>query len=183
MKQQPIYLSLKDKTEVIIRSLSKADAEMATSYVNAMYADSPYLSRYPEEWTITAKDEAKFIESVAQDEKRLMLAAFYKGKLVGLGDFGSIGSGIKIAHRCILGISVASNMQGKGVGSLLLKTLLFKAKEIGFEQMELEVVAGNQRAIALYEKFGFETVGTLPHGFRYKEGYYEDLNLMVKSLV
>jgi ribosomal protein S18 acetylase RimI-like enzyme len=87
-----------------------------------------------------------------------------------------------MAHRCQIGISVATDQQGKGIGSLLMKTLLDAARLAGFEQMELEVVASNKRAIHLYSRLGFREMGRIPRGFRYREGFYEDLLLMVSEL-
>lgn len=49
-------------------------------------------------------------------------------------------------------------------------------------QLELEVVADNDRAIALYKKIGFEKMGTFPHNMKYKDGTYADAYWMVKIL-
>ena len=47
----------------------------------------------------------------------------------------------------------------------------------------LEVVETNQRAIDFYKSFGFETVGTIPHGMKYSDGTYADEHTMVMFLV
>lgn len=150
-------------------------------YMTSMYAESPFLTRYSDEWKISIEDEAMFLESVERTENRLMLGGFLGHELVALCDFSPVGSSYKLAHRCQTGISVTKIHQGKGIGSLLMESLLSSAKQIGFSQMELEVVSNNT-ATKLYEKFGFRRVGTIPRGFRYKEGYHEDLLIMVKEL-
>ncbi|MGH0054196.1 MAG: N-acetyltransferase family protein [Sphaerochaetaceae bacterium] len=182
MNKQLQRFQLNDSTELVIRPLKKSDASQAVSYLKTMYADSPYLTKYPDEWSISIEDEQKFIESTEHAKNRLMLGVFVHDNLVGLADFMSVGSGYKLEHRCQIGISVTKTYQGKGIGSLLLETLLSSAKQAGYEQMELEVVASNSTAIKLYERNGFIRVGTVPHGFRYKEGYYEDLLMMVRKL-
>ena len=64
----------------------------------------------------------------------------------------------------------------------MLELLCEIAKEKGIEQLELEVVADNDRAIALYKKIGFEKMGTFPHNMKYKDGKYADAYWMVKIL-
>ncbi len=50
----------------------------------------------------------------------------------------------------------------RGFGQLLLYTLLVLAYDRGLEWATLEVRASNQTAIALYQKYGFESVGNRP---------------------
>ena len=56
------------------------------------------------------------------------------------------------------------------------------AKMQHFEQIELEVVSTNRRAIGLYVKYGFQVYGTRPHGIKYPDGSYADDYLMRKVL-
>jgi RimJ/RimL family protein N-acetyltransferase len=150
--------------------------------MQAMYTDSPFLARYSDEWNISIEDEAAFLENAAKSQNRLMLGGFIDNVLVALCDFSPLGLAYKMAHRCQIGISVATKHQGKGIGSLMMKTLISAATQTGFEQMELEVVASNTRAMQLYKHYGFREIGMIPRGFRYREGYYEDLLLMAREL-
>lgn len=56
------------------------------------------------------------------------------------------------------------------------------AKEIGIKQLELEVIDGNDRALHLYEKFGFTTVGNKPNAFLLKDGTMLNEISMIKVL-
>lgn len=64
----------------------------------------------------------------------------------------------------------------------MLSALLGAAKQVGYEQAELEVVSENRRAMALYEKLGFERCGHLPNNMKYADGSYADAEWMVKKL-
>ncbi len=182
MNREPEMYQLLDSRTITIRSLDPSDAAQAVKYMKAMYTDSPYLARYGDEWNTNIEAETMFLENAGQSPNKLMLGGFIDDELVALCDFSPLGSAYKMAHRCQLGISVATNQQGNGIGSLLMKTLLSAAKQTGYEQMELEVVRSNNRAVQLYRHYGFREMGTIPRGFRYRGGYYEDLFLMVKEL-
>lgn len=63
----------------------------------------------------------------------------------------------RMSHRAEIGISVAKDYWGMGIGSTLMAALLSFAKERGIRQLNLEVRSDNERAIRLYEKFGFKS--------------------------
>lgn len=65
---------------------------------------------------------------------------------------------------------------------LLVVALISAAGEYGFEQLELEVVTENRRAISLYQKMGFRICGTLPDNMKYKDGTYADVYWMMRKL-
>ena len=48
----------------------------------------------------------------------------------------------------------------------------------GYTQLELEVVAENRAALALYKSVGFEEYGRNPKGFRSRTGGWQELVLM-----
>lgn len=58
------------------------------------------------------------------------------------------------------GICVSSKARGQGVGSRLFDALFAHAKDTGHSQITLDVIDGNPRARALYERLGFQPKGT-----------------------
>ncbi|MEM1375371.1 MAG: N-acetyltransferase [Pseudomonadota bacterium] len=62
------------------------------------------------------------------------------------------------------GIFVAEDARGLGVGTKLLDAVVWTARMNRCTQVRLDVVAGNTRARALYERYGFEQVGVLKTG-------------------
>ncbi len=59
----------------------------------------------------------------------------------------------------ISNVGVLPSFRGKGIATLMLRTLLEEGKREGIPEHTLEVRAGNEAAIALYRKFGFLTEG------------------------
>ena len=55
----------------------------------------------------------------------------------------------------ILSISVKKEMQSKGIGTLLLNSMLDQCKVMNYKKIFLEVRASNSQAINFYEKLGF----------------------------
>jgi ribosomal-protein-alanine N-acetyltransferase len=56
----------------------------------------------------------------------------------------------------LLSIAVIETQQYKGIGSLLLKSMIGQCKVMGINQVFLEVRASNEKAIGFYQKYGFK---------------------------
>ncbi|MFA5467557.1 MAG: GNAT family N-acetyltransferase [Sphaerochaetaceae bacterium] len=182
MKREVSRHVLHDATVVKIRSLNPRDATKAVAYIAEMYASSPYMSAYSDEWTTSEREEVLFIKNAEESSSRLLLGAFVKGELVALGDFSEISRRERLKHRAITSLSVAPSFQGRGLGTLMMSVLIEQAPSAGYEQLELEVVEHNKRAIHLYEKLGFQHYGKLERGMKNRDGSYWSLLLMRRPL-
>ncbi len=83
-------------------------------------------------------------------------------------------------HVGHLGMGVAGDYRGKGVGRRLLNACLALAAGYGLEKVELEVFSDNIPAVRLYESVGFNVEG-LKSNARKLEGRYQDIQLMALS--
>ena len=59
----------------------------------------------------------------------------------------------------ILGIGIADNWQGKGLGKQIMNKLIEDGKSSGRKGIELTTMLDNKKAFALYEKVGFKCLG------------------------
>ena len=182
MKAQERKQTLQDGTVLIIRSLVADDAMPAIGLMKRIYGESVFLARYPDEFTFTPEEESAFIRRRLEDASSLFIGAFVDGMIVGLCDLSAAGSGYKTGHRASLSISIARQWQSKGIGSALLDTAIAQAMDMGYAQIELEVVSGNTKAKGLYRKYGFRRCGTIPDAFRLRDGSHLDLDIMVLTL-
>jgi L-amino acid N-acyltransferase YncA len=82
----------------------------------------------------------------------------------------------RCGHICNASYAVKSSRRGLHIGEKLVLDCLKQGKVHGFEVLQFNaVVATNIHARHLYERLGFVQLGTIPNGFRMKNGAYEDV--------
>ena len=104
------------------------------------------------------------------------------GRVVATAGVDAVGTRDKLRHRAEFGVSVLRAYWGLGLGRALTEACIQCAKEAGYEQIELTVVAENKRAIALYRKAGFVEFGRNPRGFRSRTSGYQEIVHMLLAL-
>jgi ribosomal-protein-alanine N-acetyltransferase len=83
-----------------------------------------------------------------------------------------------VGEMHLLNISVAPAQQGRGLARLMLDALCQLCREQACEQLWLEVRASNERAQALYLRYGFVEVGLRRAYYPVLQGPREDALLM-----
>ena len=182
MRFDPITVQDKLGRDVIIRSAEVSDAEDLIRYLKVTAGETPYLMREPEEITMTLENEQEFLQSKSDDEREVLLVATVDGKHAGNCALVSMGDYLRYAHRCVVAIALYEEYTGCGIGRMLLESVLSVAKDVGYEQAELDVMEGNENAKALYEKMGFVEYGRFPDNMKYADGTYRDAYWMMKKL-
>lgn len=89
----------------------------------------------------------------------------------------------RCGHISNASYAVDAACRGKHIGEKLVSDCLVQAKKLGFRLMQFNaVVENNVHARHLYERLGFVTVGTIPGGFRMKDGSYQNIWLYYHEL-
>jgi L-amino acid N-acyltransferase YncA len=97
------------------------------------------------------------------------------GKILGLYILHPNNVG-RCGHICNASYAVSAGERGRHIGELLVKDCLENAKRLGFRVLQFNaVVESNTHARHLYERLGFVQLGTIPEGFRMKDGHYENI--------
>jgi putative acetyltransferase len=113
------------------------------------------------------------------NERLVSLVAMHEGAVVGQGSLEQF-SRIRRGHCGAIGMGVAQNWQGQGIGRQLLTALLDVADNwMKLRRVELTVYADNQSAVILYEKLGFETEGLL-RDYAIRDGQFTDALTMAR---
>ena len=87
------------------------------------------------------------------------------------------------AHICNCGFITAPSARGKGVARRMLDHALIEAKQQGYRAMQFNfVLASNQRALALWQRNGFATIGRIPRAFLHPKQGYVDALILHRSL-
>lgn len=126
---------------------------------------------FPQEETLTLESGCAFFASqsycgVATDEN---------GKVCGLYILHPNNVG-RCGHICNASYAVDKAHRGQHIGEMLVSDSLARGKEHGFGILQFNaVVAENIHARHLYERLGFKQLGTIPHGFRRKDGAFSDI--------
>ena len=122
---------------------------------------------------------SKFLETWLQDDSFI---AELNGEAIGAYSLFPIAHGRRSHIACAV-LMVSPNFRGKGIGKLLAKHSVKRAKERGFIAMQFDCVAGtNKPAIGLWTKLGFRIIGTVPGGFRHLQHGFIDSYIMFKGL-
>jgi ribosomal-protein-alanine N-acetyltransferase len=113
---------------------------------------------YPHPWSM-----ANFIDSLASGYQAWVLRDT-SGELLGYFLLMAI---VDEAH--LLNVAVSAERQGQGLGRFLLNQAVACARGLGMESVLLEVRPSNTRALEIYQRYGFQTIGK-------RKGYYPAAN-------
>mgnify|MGYP002423763730 CR=1 FL=1 len=82
----------------------------------------------------------------------------------------------RCSHICNASYAVSFLNRGQHIGERLVQDCMKQACALGFRILQFNaVVATNLNARHLYEKLGFQQLGTIPGGFRLKDKEYADI--------
>ena len=150
-----------------IRKYTENDLPAMISIWNEVVEDG---IAFPQEEPLTAESGSDFFAS-----QTYSAVAEEDGKIYGLYILHPNNVG-RCGHICNASYAVSSESRGKHIGDLLVKDCLVQAKKCGFGVLQFNaVVESNIHARHLYERLGFIQLGTIPKGFRMKDGHFENI--------
>lgn len=175
-------ITLKNGQTAILRNGDAADGAAALEVFLQTHRETDYLLTYPDESTLTPEQECQYLAEKTASANEIEIVALVDGRMAGTAGIEAIGSQEKVRHRADFGIGVLKAYWGLGLGKALTEACIACAREAGYTQLELSVVADNTSAIALYEKVGFVEFGRNPRGFKSRSNGYQPLVSMLKEL-
>lgn len=152
-----------------IRGHTERDMEAMIRIWNEVVEDG---IAFPQEETLTLADGREFFDSqtysaVAENTE--------SGEILGLYILHPNNVG-RCGHICNASYAVSSRARGLHIGQKLVKDCMEQGRRYGFRILQFNaVVESNIHARHLYERLGFVRLGTIPGGFRMKDGHYENI--------
>lgn len=152
---------------MIIRAFEEKDIPAMISIWNEIVEEG---IAFPQEDTLNEDTGKAFFESqsytgVAEDD----------GRIVGLYILHPNNIG-RCGHICNASYAVDSKVRGLHIGEKLVLDCMEQGARLGYKVLQFNaVVESNTHARHLYERLGFVQLGTIPGGFRMKDGHYENI--------
>ena len=171
-------VKLKDGRDCILRSATAKDAQAVLDVFILTHEQTDLLLTYPDEITFTAEKEADFLKGKEESSNSVEIAAEIDGVITGTAGFDPVGGCYKLRHRADFGISIDKDYWGLGIGRALTEACIECARAAGYTQLELNVLAENERAISMYRKAGFVEYGRNPKGFNSRISGYNEIVYM-----
>lgn len=171
-------ITLKDGRACILRNGTEEDAQAVRDNFILTHGQTDFLTTYPEETSFTVEEEREYLRSRTESSRQVELVAEVEGIITGTAGIDGIGAAEKVRHRASFGISIDEAWWGLGIGRGLTEACIECARSMGYTQLELEAVAANERALALYRSTGFTEYGRNPRGFHSRLSGLQEIVLM-----
>ena len=169
---------LKDGRTCVVRNGTERDAEAVLVNFIRTHGQTDFLTTYPDETAFTEEQEKAYLKGKTESPREAELVAEVEGIIVGTAGIGLIREAEKTRHRAHFGVAVDKAWWGLGIGRALTEACIECARAAGYLQLELEAVAANERALALYRSVGFTEYGRNPRAFRSRLSGWQENVLM-----
>lgn len=168
--------------DLTIRYPVVKDSLQLQTYINTLSQEKTYIRKQGK--IVSLEDEQKYLTNVLEkidQHKLVQLLVFHDEQLIGNSNVEL--ENLAQRHIADFGISLKKEYRGKGIGTLLMKTILKEAqnKLPGLEIIKLTVHAPNKIAQKMYKNLGFKEFGRLPNGVKLDHGYRDHI-LMYKMV-
>lgn len=141
-----------------------ADAAALLAFLQQVGGETDNLTFGAEGLSLSVEAEAAYLARLADSRDTVMLIAREADRIIGNASLHRLPR--RMQHRGEISLCVARDYWNRGIGSLLLQKLVDYARQLGLEQLDLQVRCDNRAAIHLYEKFGFQRLCTYPAFFK-----------------
>lgn len=142
---------VEDKLKLFIRRMTQADLDAVVEIEKESYG--------AHHWS-----KESFFNEISNDLAHYFCAISQSGLIVGY-----IGTWQIIEEAHITTVSVKPEYRRQKIGESLLHAAIEDCYKNGIKYITLEVRVSNEKAIKLYEKYGFKSLGS-------RKGYYQDNN-------
>jgi len=170
---QEVQTPLRDGRTAVIREAVPDDAVPLLRYLDEVTGETDFLSMGPGDFDWPEDKERQFIEDHRQADNKLLVVAEIDGRIAGL--LGYTGDDRpRLRHTGEFGITIPRVCWGLGLGTALIQRMLAWARASGVvRKIGMRVRTDNERALRLYDRFGFIREGTITRYFAVAGRFYD----------
>ncbi len=151
-----------ERDKMNIRMIASGEAQRFLELNHRLDRETKFMLLEPGERTTTVDLVQERIEHTLKQDNEAVFVVEVGNTLVGYASV--IGGRLnRTKHKASVVTGILQEYAGKGIGGRLFDTLVHWAKESPLQRLELTVMTHNERAIALYKRYGFEIEGTHKH--------------------
>lgn len=167
--------------EIVVRYPQLGDERQMMDFINTLSKEGTFIRLQGEQYTL--EQEKKVLEGFLKnikEKKGISLLAFAGGDLI--ASCGVTLKNLVEGHVAEIGITIAKEYRGQGVGRKVMEVALKEAQKQlpGLRIVMLGCYANNHVALNLYKKLGFVEYGTLPEGILQKGQFIDHIYLYKK---
>lgn len=168
----------KQAQEVIFKEADPEDAVGLHDLLTKVASETEFLSADEGNFHLSPSDLAESLSKRQESPNQICLVAKIGDKLVGVLNV-SADQRYRVNHIGDVFIAVRKDYWGHGLGQILMEEAILWAEESGIiRRLELTVQVRNEKAVHIYQKYGFEIEGTKKRGAKTKNGEFLDVYLM-----
>ncbi|MGT2926796.1 GNAT family N-acetyltransferase [Streptococcus cuniculipharyngis] len=170
------------EVEVIFAEAQPSDASALLALLNHIGYESDFMTLDEAGILMTLEQMTDFIRQRQESINQVCLLAKVADEVIGVlnvtSDFHE-----RIKHIGDIFIGIRKDYWNQGIGQILMEEAIIWAEKSGvIRRLELTVQKRNQRAVHVYEKFGFVIEGVRPRGAKARDGQFLDVYMMGKMI-
>lgn len=160
-----------------IRPITLEDSDALLELRRALDEETTFMMLAPGERTTTPAEQRNWLEQRLAKGRDALFAAEVNGVLAGYISLDR-GNWRRNAHSGYIVMGVRQAYAGQGLGRALFEALLaWAAGQPGLHRLELTVMTHNARAVALYQKMGFEIEGLRKHSLQVDGAWVDEYEM------
>jgi len=153
VREYEAYETLKDGRSVIVRAI-RPDDKATILQGFGLFSDASLFKRFHGAKSSLTERELKYLTEIDYLHHIALLVVLKENvQAIGGGRFIEYDEALS-PRSAEMSFAVGDNFQGIGVGTIILKHLIYIARDIGVRTLEAEVLSENTAMIRVFEKSG-----------------------------
>lgn len=166
----------KKGNSVVFRYPAAEDLESMLEFANALIEEDTFIELSGD--PLTLEHEREVLDGLLKEMEvgtKVHIVATVNGKYAGNAEIRR--QKRRKSHTGEIGIALLKEFRQEGIGTELIRLLIEEARALGLKLLILNSFETNNRALHVYEKLGFKTIGVIPGAIAYKDNFIGEVKM------